>query len=182
MRLKTKIIETNRLILRPYNKGDISSVFYKWASDPENTKYVSWPTHKNVEDSEEYVAFAMESAEKENGCEWAITLKDSGEVIGSLGVSIQDERVGCVNSGYIISKPYWHQGYTSEAYAAVIDYLFRETEVQRIEAWHDPNNPNSGAVMRKCGLTYEGTMRKSDINNTGICDKAGYSILKEEYI
>ena len=45
----------------------------------------------------------------------------------------------------------------------------------------DPHNPNSGRVMTKCGLKYEGTMRQSDVNNQGICDAAYYAILAEEY-
>ena len=50
-----------------------------------------------------------------------------------------------------------------------------------IESRHDPRNTNSGKVMEKCGLKYEGTLRQSDINNQGICDAAWYSLLKEDY-
>lgn len=182
MRLKIAQIETKRLILRPFILEDVPSVFYNWASDPETTKYMSWPTHRTLEDSEAYVRYTMEANRNGDACEWAITIKASGEVIGSLGASLKNEHTGVVNSGYIISKKYWRQGYTSEAYGAAIDFLFRENQVNRIEAYHDPNNPGSGAVMRKCGLTYEGTLRKSDMNNTGICDAAWYGILKEEYL
>ena len=182
MKLKIAQIETKRLILRPFILEDVPSVFYHWASDEETTKYMSWPTHKTLEDSKAYVSYTIEANEKGDACEWAITLKETGEVIGSLGACLKHERAGVINSGYIICRKYWRQGYTSEAYAAAIDFLFRENGVNRIEAYHDPNNPGSGAVMRKCGLTYEGTMRKADMNNTGICDTAWYSILREEYL
>lgn len=49
-----------------------------------------------------------------------------------------------------------------------------------IESQHDPNNPNSGKVMKKCGLTYEGTLRKADWSNKGIVDACMYGLLKEE--
>jgi len=60
-------------------------------------------------------------------------------------------------------------------------YLFEEVGANRICAVHDPNNPHSGGVMRKCGMTYEGTTRRSGWNNQGICDESIYAILKEEY-
>ena len=68
----------------------------------------------------------------------------------------------------------------SEALKAVIDYMFDEVGMNRVEARHDTNNPNSGAVMRKCGMKYEGTLRQSDRNNQGICDAAFYGILASE--
>lgn len=49
-----------------------------------------------------------------------------------------------------------------------------------IEARHDPRNPNSGKVMQKCGMKYEGTLRCSDRNNQGLCDASYYALLKSE--
>ena len=181
MELETKTLETERLILRQFQIEDVPAVFETWASDPEATRYMSWPTHQSMKDTENYIEFTREMYEKKTGCDWAITLKDTGKVIGSLGAFLENERAKSINSGYIIGKPFWRQGYTSEAYCAVIDYLFRETEVLRIAAYHDPRNVGSGAVMRKCGLQYEGTLRAADANNAGICDTARYAILKSDY-
>lgn len=69
----------------------------------------------------------------------------------------------------------------SEAFSRIIPFLFEEVKVQRIEAQHDPNNPGSGKVMEKCGLKYEGTLRKADWSNKGIVDAAMYALLAEEY-
>ena len=69
----------------------------------------------------------------------------------------------------------------TEALSAVIAYLFDEVGMNRIAARHDPNNPHSGGVMRKCGMKYEGTNRACDRNNQGICDAAQYSILRGEW-
>ena len=62
----------------------------------------------------------------------------------------------------------------------VMDYLFDVVGVNRIESRHDPRNPNSGKVMMKCGMKYEGTLRSSDHNNQGICDACFYALLKSE--
>lgn len=68
----------------------------------------------------------------------------------------------------------------SEALQVVIDFLLDKVEMQRVEARHDPNNPHSGAVMKKCGMKYEGTLRKADWNEQGICDTCYYSILSTD--
>ena len=68
----------------------------------------------------------------------------------------------------------------TEALQAVMDFLFDEVGYHRVEAMHDPNNPHSGGVMKKCGMKYEGTLRQADRNNQGICDASYYGILKSE--
>ena len=86
-----------------------------------------------------------------------------------------------VHIGYCIGSKWWHQGITTEAFSAIIPFLFEEVGVNRIESQHDPNNPHSGNVMKKCGLKYEGTLRQADYNNQGIVDACIYSLLREEY-
>ena len=61
-----------------------------------------------------------------------------------------------------------------------MDFLFDVVNVNRIEARHDPRNSNSGKVMKKCGMKYEGTLRCSDRNNQGVCDACYYALLKSE--
>ena len=92
-----------------------------------------------------------------------------------------DEEVGSAHIGYCIGRRWWNKGITSEAFSAVIKFLTEEVGVNRIESRHDTRNINSGKVMEKCGLKYEGTLRQSDINTQGICDAAWYSLLKEDY-
>lgn len=100
--------------------------------------------------------------------------------IGSIGVVSHDDRVEKAEIGYCIGRRWWHMGIMPEALNAVINYLFCEVGMRRIEARHDIRNPNSGAVMRKCGMKYEGTQRQSDWNNQGICDASWYAVLASE--
>jgi len=67
-----------------------------------------------------------------------------------------------------------------EALLAVMNHLFDTVGYNRIEARHDPRNPHSGGVMKKCGMKYEGTLRQSDWNNQGACDACWYALLKNE--
>jgi ribosomal-protein-alanine N-acetyltransferase len=109
-------------------------------------------------------------------------LKSLGEPIGSIAVVHKDDDIKMVHIGYCIGKVWWHQGYTSEALNELLRFFFEEVGVNRIESRHDPRNPNSGKVMLKAGLQYEGTHRQSDRNNQGgFCDAAYYAILAEDY-
>ena len=119
--------------------------------------------------------------EKPDYYQWMIVLKELGEPIGSISVVRQNERVEEAEIGYCIGSRWWHRGIVSEALTAIIEYLFAEVGMNRVAARHDPNNPHSGGVMRKCGMKYEGPNRACDRNNQGICDAAQYSILRSEW-
>ncbi len=180
--LGTKTIETKRLLLRRFTVADADKMFENWASDPEVTRYLMWPTHESVEVTKQTLEGWVAEYESETKYEWCITLKENGEPVGSIGAFNPNEKVGSIEVGYCISASYWHQGITSEALAAVMDFLFEEVGANRIEARHDARNVHSGDVMKKCGMRYEGTSRKADWNNAGICDKVFYGKLKEDFI
>lgn len=178
--LGTKQLETDRLILRRFRLDDAEAMYRNWASDPEVTKFLTWPTHSGVEVSAMVLTDWVQGYEKPNYYQWAIVPKELGEPIGSLAAVGFKDDLAIAHIGYCIGKPWWHQGIMSEALSAVMDYLFDEVGVNRIEAVHDPNNPHSGGVMRKCGMTYEGTLRQSSRNNQGICDACWYAILAKD--
>lgn len=156
-------------------------MYKNWASDPEVTKFLTWPTHPSVEVSRKINASWVASYEKPDYYLWAIVPKELGEPIGSISVVRMNEKAESMEVGYAISRKYWGQGIMTEAFTAVIRYLFEEVGILRVSSRHDPNNPASGKVMQKCGLKYEGTLRQSDWNNQGICDTAHYSILRHEF-
>lgn len=175
----TITIETHRLILRRAKIEDAEVMFNNWANDPEVTKYLTWPPHGNVEVTKKVIESWVAEYEKDDYYQWMIVLKETQQPIGSLMVSTVG-RAQTAHIGYCIGKAWWHQGIMSEALKAVIDFLFDEVGYHRVESMHDPNNPNSGKVMAKCGMKYEGTHRQADRNNQGICDACYYAILASE--
>ena len=177
----TQTIETARLILRRAIREDAEPMFRNWASDSEVPKYLTWPTHSNTTVSEMVIGSWLQEYERDNYYQWMIVLKEIGEPIGSISVVRQNDHVQEAEIGYCIGSRWWHQGIMTEALAAVIEYLFTEVGMNRVAARHDPNNPHSGGVMRKCGMKYEGTHRACDRNNQGICDAAQYAILRSEW-
>lgn len=179
----TAILETQRLILRRFSVYDAEDMYKNWASDPEVTKHLTWPTYKSADDAVDTLNEWVSHYSENDFYHWAITVKENGdEPIGSIGVVKNDDRTEMAHMGYCIAKNWWGQGITAEALAAIINYLFEKVGINRIESCHDPENPNSGRVMVKCGMAYEGTMRQGGWSNyKGICDYAVYSILKSEY-
>ena len=176
----TVIIETDRLVLREFTLEDAPAMFNNWAHDPEVTRFLIWPPHKDVDETEEILSSWIERYDEGNYYNWAIELKEIGQVVGSISVVQQDDRARRAHIGYCMGKTWWHQGVMSEALSVIIDFLFSEG-YQRIDSRHDVRNPHSGDVMKKCGMCYECTMKGYDWNNAGICDTAFYAILAENY-
>lgn len=177
----TQKLETERLILRRYVGEDAAAMYKNWASDPEVTKFLMWKPHSNQEESQRIMNDWVKQYSNEKYYHWGIVLKDNDDgPIGDIAVVQMNEEVESAHIGYCIGKDWWHQGITSEALKAVMDFLFDTVGVNRIESRHDPRNPNSGKVMQKCGMKYEGTLRSSDWNNQGICDACYYALLKNE--
>ena len=178
----TQPIETKRLLLRRFVAGDAEDMFRNWANDPEVTRYLTWAPHESPEATRALLTlWAKEAAEDPAAYQWAIEPKDLGQVIGSLSVVRMDEETESVELGYCIGRAWWERGLMTEAVRAVCAYLFEEVGVRRVTAWHDVENPASGAVMRKAGMTKEGVLRQSGCNNRGIVDMAVYSILRDEW-
>ena len=177
----TKTIETQRLLLRRFTPEDAEAMYRNWASDSEVTRYLTWPTHESVDVSRWVVNDWVSHYGQDHYYQWAVVPKDLGQPIGSVAAVAVNDNAQWVEIGYCIGKLWWHRGYMSEALKALITFFFEKVGAGRIQARHDPRNPNSGAVMAKCGMRYEGTLRKAGRNNQGICDEVVYSILREEY-
>ena len=174
----TPVLTTQRLVLRPFRMEDALDMFTNWASDPQVTRFLMWPTHTSMNVSQYVLSDWIPHYAEPDYYHWAITV--DGHAIGSIAVVDHDDRVGKAHIGYCIGRNWWHMGIMSEALQAVMDYLFDVVGYERLESRHDPRNPNSGAVMRKCGMKYEGTLRQSDWNNQGVCDACWYALLKSE--
>lgn len=177
----TKVLETERLLLRPFTLWDAEAMYRNWASDDAVTEFLTWPTHVDIAESEGILREWLEGYQKNDFYQWAIVLKEhADEPIGSISVVELDDSAEKAHIGYCIGRKWWHRDITSEALQRVMDFLFDEVGANRVESRHDPRNPHSGEVMKKCGMKYEGTLRQSDRNNQGICDACYYALLAEE--
>ena len=89
----TQTIETQRLLLRRAIYADAEPMFRNWASDPEVTKFLTWPTHSSIAVCEMVIGSWLQEYEKENYYQWMIELKEIGQPIGSISVVRQNDRV-----------------------------------------------------------------------------------------
>ena len=152
--MKTPIIETERMILRPLTVADAGDIFERWTSDDRVSKYVRWCTHNSVDDTVEWLKFEEAGIDSDKQYQWGFTIKDSGYLFGSGGISF-NETEGVYELGYNIMYKCWNRGYATEAAKAILEFAIKELNQKEFIAWHAVENPASGAVMRKCGFVYE---------------------------
>lgn len=174
-------LETERLVLRRFTPDDARAMLGNWANDAEVTRFLTWPVHDSIDVTAGVLEDWLAQYERPNFYQWAIELRELGEPVGSISVVELREAAESAEIGYCIGRRWWRQGFTSEALQAVIDHLFAGVGALRVCAKHDTHNPNSGKVMRHCGMTYEGTLRQAARNNQGICDVSVYSVLRHEW-
>lgn len=151
------VIETKRLLLRPFRQADAPDCF-AFLSHRE-TCYLDGGYEPFPEMDEKY-ALLMEKFAKQEG-RYMVELKGSGKVIGTLHLFPDDRRaVETMEVGYVISPGYRRQGYGREAVEAVIEHLFRDTDTQLVTAGAAVCNAPSIAMLEKLGFVREGVIRK----------------------
>ena len=178
----TIIIETERLKLRRFTFDDTNSMFSNWASDIDVCKHMRWSPHKNKEETKEVISKWLDSYCKETFYHWAVTVKGKDEPIGAIGLFVVNEYDLCGDVGYCIGKKYWGQGIATEALKAVLGFAFETIGFNRIETYHSVNNPSSGRVMKKSGMTFEGLAKQKYKSISGFEDSNMYSIIKNDFI
>lgn len=146
------ILETERLILRPWNIDDTPFLF-KYASDPDVGPGAGWPPHNSLEESRQLIETIFN-----NDTTWAMVLKDVGEPVGCIGylrhnnanIPIGEEEA---EVGYWVGRPFWNNGLCSEALSCLVEYCFNTLGIKCL--WGDcfTDNPSSARVMTKCGFT-----------------------------
>ena len=177
----TKRLETERLILRQFRIEDYVEMYNNWACEDVVTKFLTWQTHTNLDVTKSVLADWISKYANKDFYNWAIELKEENRLIGNISVvSLREETLSAI-LGYCMGSKWWGKEIMPEAGKAVLKYLFEEVGFNRIAANHDKNNPKSGRVMQKIGMTYEGTLRSAGFCNQGIIDDVRYSILKSEW-
>ena len=174
-------IDTARLTLRPLSMADDEDIF-EYESDPEVTKYVTFETGKVIDDARIFITSVLDNYARgsEPAC-LGIVLKNENKLIGTIGYLSWSAVHKRVELGYVLSQPYWNKGYVSEAAKAMVNYLFCNTDLIRIEAKCRVENIRSAHVLEKIGMQYEGILRKHVFIKGEHWDLKIYSILRDEW-
>ena len=176
----TQKLDTDRLILRRFVIEDAEDMYRNWASDPEVTKFLTWPAHASADISRMLLNDWISRYETGDYFNWAMEWKETGRVIGNISVVRLREDIDEAEIGYCMSRAFWGRGIMPEALKAVLDYLFDTAGMNRVAACHDVNNPKSGRVMEKAGMKKEGVLRQSEKNNQGICDAVWRAMVRSD--
>ena len=141
------MLETKRLILRPFEIQDVEAL-YELLKDKEVNTFLPWFPFTSIEETILYLKEHYLNHEDED-YHYAICLKDDNKVIGYIHVSGDDRH----DFGYALRKEFWHQGIISEAAKAFVEML-KTTKIPYITATHDVLNPRSGNVMKTISMRY----------------------------
>lgn len=178
----TKALQTERLALRRFQLEDAEEFYRNVTSDSKVNKFLTWPVHKDVEETRELLTGWVERYENPERYCWAIVLKENEQLIGTIAAPTIKNRTETAEVTYCIGSAWWGLGIVTEALSEVIRYLFEEILVNRIEAGYDIKNPASGRVLEKVGMQKEGILRKAGRNNQGLFDLVFCAILRSDFL
>ena len=171
---------TSRLRIRRLTMRDAQDI-YRYSRDPEVARHVLWDAHRSIGDARAYLRYMLRRYRGHEPASWGIEYLETGRIIGTIGFMwIQDDNASA-EVGYSLAREYWNQGIMTEALQAVIRYAFDGMDLNRVEAQHETTNPASGAVMRKCHMQKEGTLRSRLFNKGRYVDVDLYAILRKDY-
>ncbi|MEI6520228.1 MAG: GNAT family N-acetyltransferase [bacterium] len=174
-------LTTERLILRPFELND-APIIQQLVGDPaiaDTTLNIPHPYLDGM--AEGWIATHQPQFEIGASVVFAITLRTTDELIGSIGLGIE-RRHDRAELGYWVGVPYWGKGYCTEAGRELFAYGFTDLALNRIYSCHFTRNPASGKVMQKLGMIQEGIARKSVKKNENYEDIVTYAILREDRI
>ena len=152
---ESHLLETERLLLRPPTPEDARAIFERYSSDPEVTRYMGWPRHNSLEDTNAFVAFSKSEWARWPAGPLLVFAKDTGKLLGGSGLVM--ETAECAATGYVFARDAWGQGYATESLAAMVKLAAR-LKVSRLYAVCHIEHRASWRVMEKCGLKREGVL------------------------
>ncbi|MFU0831887.1 MAG: N-acetyltransferase domain-containing protein [Oscillospiraceae bacterium] len=175
-----RFLQTNRLLLRPFQMADLND-FYAYAKHPEVGPNAGWKPHASIDESREILKTFLRNEEIS-----AIVLKETGRVVGSIGLHsdrLSHEGMGpCREIGYVLARQCWGRGLMTEAVRRLQKYAFEEMGLALLTVAHFPFNTRSSRVIEKCGFRYEKTLPGAYIDYRGIAlDEVCYIMTREDY-
>ena len=173
-------LETGRLLLRPFRLSDADDVQHL-AGDrliADTTLNIPHPYEDGV--AEEWISKHQEIFDQGKGVAFAIETKRDDMLVGAI--SLMNVSVGHqAEMGYWVGRPFWNQGYCTEAALAVLRFAFQDMGLARVHASYLSRNPASGRVMQKIGMEYEGTRRQHARKEDAFDDLVLYGIVRGEW-
>ncbi len=170
------VLETERLILRPWEESDAEECF-KYAKDPRVGPIAGWPVHTSVENSRQIIRDVLMVPET-----WAIVLKETGLPVGSIGLHHNDlaSRDDEAELGYWLGVPYWGRGIVPEAARELLRHAFEDLKLARVGCGYYDGNEKSKRVQEKLGFKYQWTTENIPVTQMGETRKGHVNLMTRE--
>lgn len=173
-------LETDRLVLRKLQKEDAQAL-YEYFSLDDVTKYCDLESFKEIQEADELIKNWNQRYEKNQGIRWGITLKSESRLIGTCGFHNWIMEHHKAEIGYELNPQYWNKGIMTEAIQEILKYGFQVLELNRIEAFIDPQNISSRKLLEKSGLREEGLLKEVFFEKNRFVDANIFAILKRDF-
>lgn len=173
------ILYTDRLVLRQIDTNDANEIF-AIRSDKEIMRYIDRPLAISIEDALQLIQKINNSLITEDGVSWAITLKDTTTLIGTIGFWRMEKEHYRAEIGYILHPAFQGKGIMSEAITAVLNYGFKAMKLHSVMANVNPDNGASIKLLERNNFTREGYFKESYFYNGKFLDSAIYTIITQE--
>lgn len=157
------VFNTERLILKKIEPGDHLNI-YKGLSHPEVIRYYG-VHYYSLEETEEQMKWYSNLEKSGSGMWWTIRLKENNHFCGAIGYNDLQEEHKKAEIGFWLLPEFWGKGFVRESANAVINYIFKELDLHRLEAYVEAENENSSKALRKLGFKHEGRMVDSEVKN-----------------
>lgn len=176
-----KQLETERLILRSFQPEDATPI-YELLSDPDvnGTLIDHLPTF-TLQDAQLLASHSAEANRNGDAYLFAVIRKSNDTLVGSINLSLAPAQPRA-ELAYWFGRPYWWQGYATEAARCMVQFAFEELGLHRIYAYCLPRNKAAARVLEKVGLQYEGTHRQRIVKQNIPEDVAFYGMIKPDYM
>ena len=145
-------VETARLLLRRPTQEDADAIFNRYAKVPEVTTYLTWPTHRSLEDKKQFLTFSDGEWERWPIGPYLIHSLADGLLLGCTGLRFKSPAVA--ETGYVFARDAWGQGFATEATLAIIA-IARAVGVQELRSSCHVQHAASKRVLEKCGFILE---------------------------
>ena len=150
-------LETARLVLRRPQASDAPAIFARCASDADVTRWVGWPRHTAIADTEGFLGFGESEWSRWPAGPYLIESREAGQLLGGTGLGF--ETPFRASTGYVLARDAWGRGYATEALRAMVEVAGR-LGVRRLYALCHPDHPASQHVLEKCGFAREALLRR----------------------
>ena len=157
--MSCRLLKTERLLLRPPEASDMAAMV-ALANDYDVAKNLSTMPHPYCEeDARSFLAREQDGRARGSDFTFAITRAADGAFMGVTGAHLRDS--GYFEMGYWLGRPYWGQGYATEAARKVAAFLFHSLKTTQVTAGYFHDNPAPGHVLEKVGFRPDGASQRN---------------------